>query len=264
MKNGFITIYFALLGLLFGSLGNVVIYRLPRGQSLTRPARSYCPRCEHGLSWRDLVPVFSWLLLRRQCRYCGEPISARYPCVEAACAALFGLIAWYAQPLWAAGAMCVLALCLLCLALIDWDTQTLPDGLHLVIAAAGALYAALSALSGEGWPAMLRALLGAAAGAIPLLVIDLLCRLTIKKDAFGYGDMKLMAAAGLFLSWQTALLALLLAFVTGGLAALVLRRMGRLERGAYVPFVPALGLGILTAALAGEPLIAWYLGLLML
>jgi len=82
----------ALFGLLFGSFANVVSWRLPRGESLVRPG-SHCPRCDAPIAWYDNIPVLSWLVLRGRCRQCSEPISARYPLVEAASGALFLLAA---------------------------------------------------------------------------------------------------------------------------------------------------------------------------
>ena len=80
-------LFAAFAGLLVGSFLNVVAYRLPRGESLVEP-RSHCPSCETPLKPYDNIPVFSWLLLRGRCRSCGEPISARYPLVEAVTAVL--------------------------------------------------------------------------------------------------------------------------------------------------------------------------------
>src|SRR4051812_18121571 len=84
----------SLLGLLIGSFLNVVIWRVPRGESIVSPP-SACPRCGKEISARDNIPVVSWLLLRGRCRGCQEPISVRYPLVELGTAVLFGLTAWH-------------------------------------------------------------------------------------------------------------------------------------------------------------------------
>ncbi|NNJ47471.1 MAG: prepilin peptidase, partial [Acidimicrobiia bacterium] len=81
-----VAIFAAVLGLVFGSFINVVAYRVPAGQSVVSPP-SACPSCGHPIRHRDNIPVLSWLLLRGRCRDCGEPISSRYPIVEAATAA---------------------------------------------------------------------------------------------------------------------------------------------------------------------------------
>ncbi len=85
----------AVVGATLGSFMNVVVYRLPRRMSLSRPA-SRCPKCEHPIRWHDNVPVFGWLLLRGRCRDCGNPIAARYPLVEGLVALVAGAIAWRA------------------------------------------------------------------------------------------------------------------------------------------------------------------------
>jgi leader peptidase (prepilin peptidase)/N-methyltransferase len=130
-------VFAAVFGLNIGSFLNVVIWRLPRGGSLTVPAWSYCPRCEHRLGGWDLVPVFSFLALRAKCRYCHAPISWRYPAIEALTAALFVAVAWRfsgAQDL-AAGLdiafNCLFVAVLICVFFIDLEFFVIPDGLNV-------------------------------------------------------------------------------------------------------------------------------------
>ena len=139
-----------LLGLLLGSFLNVVISRLPAGGSVIRP-RSRCPRCEHTIRWHDNIPLLSWLLLRRRCRDCGEPISWRYPAVELASGVWLALVAVRALPLLTPGlategvvagvvsalGLATLGLLLIALIVIDWQHQLLPDALTLPGIAAG-------------------------------------------------------------------------------------------------------------------------------
>ena len=123
----FIYVYSGLAGLIIGSFLNVVIWRLPRGQSLVQPPSS-CPVCGHRLHARDLVPVFSWFLLRRRCRYCGARISARYPAVEAATGALYVLtLAGYGLT-WIALAGMIVLPALLALGLILLDAARVRTG----------------------------------------------------------------------------------------------------------------------------------------
>ena len=118
------------LGLCVGSFLNVVVHRLPQGESLLRPG-SHCPACAPPLRARDNVPVLSWLWLRGRCAHCGARISSRYPALEVACAVLFvGVASRYgAQPMtllgWGFGAA------LLAAALIDFDHQIIPDEISL-------------------------------------------------------------------------------------------------------------------------------------
>jgi leader peptidase (prepilin peptidase)/N-methyltransferase len=88
-----IVAFAAVLGALVGSFLNVVLWRVPRGESIVHPP-SHCPECGHELGPLELVPVLSWVALRGRCRHCGVHISARYPLVELAVALLFGVVAW--------------------------------------------------------------------------------------------------------------------------------------------------------------------------
>ena len=171
-----------LLGALIGSFANVVIHRWPRGESVVRP-RSRCPRCQHVLGPLELVPVLSWLVLRARCRSCRNPISARYPLVEAAMAVGFALLAW-AHPLLEAGAtalpLMALYAMLLMAALIDLDTYLLPDGLTIPAAFVGMAGAFLYAPD-RGLPSPSEAVLGAAVGAGVLVLINRVGSLVLRR-----------------------------------------------------------------------------------
>lgn len=173
-----------ILGGLIGSFGNVVIWRVPRNESIVFPG-SHCPNCNHRLGPLELVPVLSWLALRGRCRHCGAPISPRYPLVEAAMAALFVAVAlrWppltagaAALPLWAVLAMLVMA------ALIDVDHYILPDGLTLPATALGILGAFLTS-SAPDLPTPAAALVGALAGAGVLVLINRVGALVLRRFA---------------------------------------------------------------------------------
>jgi leader peptidase (prepilin peptidase)/N-methyltransferase len=252
MPQSILIIYSALLGLCFGSFANSLIYRWPRNESIVTPP-SHCPACKHRLEARDLIPVVSWLLLKARCGYCKERISARYPLVEAVCALLFACAAWQAAAWPDIIPLCVLVFALLTVSVIDWDTQEIPDGLLITGATAGILWVAASHFfSGLNAPGVIDALLGAGAGALPLFLLDRLVLLLIKKDGFGFGDVKLMAVAGLFLGWQMVLVSFFLAFIAGGMYAAFLLFSGRSKRGTYMPFGPFLAAGVLAALWWGE------------
>jgi leader peptidase (prepilin peptidase) / N-methyltransferase len=172
------------LGALIGSFGNVVVHRWPQGLSVVRP-RSRCPRCERTLGPLDLVPIVSWLALRARCRSCGEPISARYPLVEAAMATGFVVLA-LAFPIETAGLsvlpLLVLFAMLLIAALIDLDTYLLPDALTLP-AVAVALLGTLLYAPGLGLPTLPEALFGAAIGAGVLVLINRIGGLVLRRFA---------------------------------------------------------------------------------
>ena len=142
----------ALLGLFVGSFLNVVIYRVPKGESVVRP-RSRCPGCGTQLAEYDNVPVVSWLVLRGRCRTCREPISVRYPVVEALTALVFGLMAWHFGWVWVLPAFLYLGAMGIALAAIDIDTQRLPDVIvKPSYAVAAVLLGALRPSTGTGAP----------------------------------------------------------------------------------------------------------------
>ena len=118
------------LGLMIGSFLNVVIYRLPRDESLVSPG-SHCPGCGAAVAWYDNVPVLAYLWLRGRCRRCGAGISWRYPAVELLVGALFLAIAWRfgLQPMTLLS--CAFAAALVAAAVIDFDHQIIPDEISL-------------------------------------------------------------------------------------------------------------------------------------
>jgi leader peptidase (prepilin peptidase)/N-methyltransferase len=259
----FANICAVMFGLCLGSFANVVIYRVPLGKSIVTPP-SACPACGARLTLLDLVPVFSWLLLRGRCRHCKAGVSARYPLVETACALLFLCMALYAGLTPDIIPLCLMAFVLLCVSVIDRDTQEIPDGLLIFGAAVGALWVAGGALLplipqlGLAFalaPAWHDALLGVVAGGLPLLLLDRVVILLLKKDGFGYGDMKLMAMAGLFIGWQGMPAAFFFAFISGAVYAAALMLTKRAQRGAYMAFGPFLCAGVLLALWLGE----WFL-----
>lgn len=238
---------FFLLGLFTGSFLNVVIYRLPRGETIIW-GRSYCPACGLALAWYDLVPVLSYLALRGRCRYCGTPISPRYLLVELLTGAVFVALFYRFGPTPALAKYLFLGAVLIAAAFIDLEHYLIPN--RLVLAGlAGAVILGFAARDVGTWPA----LAGCAAGAGFLSVVAV-----ISKGGMGGGDVKLAAVVGLFLGWPLVALALFLAVAAGGLAAsllLLLRVKGRKDP---VPFAPFIAVGTLTATLWGLYIIDWY------
>jgi leader peptidase (prepilin peptidase)/N-methyltransferase len=252
-------------GLVFGSFANVVIWRLPRGESLVAPG-SRCPRCGLRIAWYDNVPVLSWLALRGRCRACGEPISVRYPLVEAASGIL-----WAAAALrWGASLRTLFAIVLfyllLILSAIDIDHRRLPNPLVALLAAIGAVGVGASVLGALGCP-LVGAITGAAAvrqaalglaigGGVPLLAALAYERIR-GRAGLGMGDVKLLAALGLYVG-PYVLITLFLGSVFGSVVGLATRR--RVPDTA-VPFGPYLAAGAVVTALWGEQLLTAYLRL---
>jgi leader peptidase (prepilin peptidase) / N-methyltransferase len=241
--------YAAVLGAIFGSFFNVVAYRLPRRESLSRP-RSRCPRCETPIKPYDNVPILSWLALRGKCRACGTRISARYPLVEAGTAALCALVV-VAKGL-DADALLGLALVLLMVpvALIDLDTQIIPNSLMWIGAAVAPALVLLTAPDD-----IVEHLIAAVAGGGFFLLAVL-----AYPRGMGVGDIKLAGVLGLFLGRAVGP-AIFIALISGTLVgALIMARKGvAAGRKTKVPFGPFLALGGVIALFAGDAMVDWYL-----
>jgi leader peptidase (prepilin peptidase)/N-methyltransferase len=140
--------------------------------------------------------------------------------------------------------------------MIDWDTQEIPDSLLIFATIIGIAYIAFPFFTES--PNWLEALMGVAVGFIPLYAADKVSLFILKKDGFGYGDMKLMAVVGMFLGWQLILTAFYLAFITGSLYAIYLLLTKRIQKGGYFAFGPFLCLGILLAIWFGASINEWF------
>lgn len=239
-----------IFGLMFGSFLNVVIHRLPRGESLATPA-SHCPGCNEPVKPYDNIPVLSWLMLRGKCRSCGERISPRYPLVEALTAALYVavlLAKGVDSDAWLGLAFVTV---LVPVAFIDIDHRIIPN--KLMALGAVAAPAILLATNPDKLPE--HAIAGVAAGGF------LLAALLAYPAGMGMGDVKLAAVMGLFLGRSVGP-AMLVALVSGVLvgAAIMARKGAREGRKTAVPFGPFLALGGLVGLFAGPEIVHWYLG----
>ena len=239
----------AVMGAIFGSFLNVVAYRLPRGESLSRP-RSRCPGCQTPIRPYDNVPVLSWLVLRGRCRTCGVSISARYPLVEAGTALLCALVVVARGFDQDALLGLVLVLLLVPITLIDLDHRIIPN--KLVLLGAVTAPAILLAVSPEDLPEHLIA--AVAAGGFFLLAALAYPR------GMGMGDVKLAAVLGLFLGTAVGS-AIFIALLSGTLVGIaVIARKGATEgRKTAVPFGPFLALGAVCALFAGDAMVHAYL-----
>jgi leader peptidase (prepilin peptidase) / N-methyltransferase len=244
-----------LLGLIIGSFLNVVIWRVPRGESIAAPP-SHCPRCQTPIAPRDNVPVLSWLLLRGRCRHCSEPISARYPAVELGTGVLFAAMAIRFGVSAVLPAYLYLAAISVALALIDFDTKKLPNAIVLPsYGVAGALLTVSAAVAGD-WADLLRAALGMVAlyGFYFLLVL-------IYPKGMGFGDVKLAGVLGLYLGylgWGPLLVGLMLGFFSGGAIGAALMATRRATRKSQIPYGPFMLFGALVAVFWGAAFADWY------
>ena len=227
-----VVVFAGLLGLLIGSFLNVVVHRVPRGESVVSPP-SACPTCSTEIRARHNVPVLGWLVLRGRCYDCGTPIGARYPLVEAGTGALFALAGWrFADQPLLLGAYLFFAAVAVALALIDLDVHRLPN---TIVLPAYPVLAALLALGVEG-ESLLRA-----AGGAALLVAFFFLVAGVAPGAMGFGDVKLAGVVGgvtAYLSWGALLTAAFGAFLVGSLVGLLLMVGKRAGRKTAVPFGP--------------------------
>ena len=240
-----------LLGLVVGSFLNVVIWRVPRGESIVRPG-SHCPSCGHAVRARDNVPVLSWLLLRGSCRDCGEPISPRYPLVELLTGVLFALMAWRFDATAVLPAYLYLTAIGVALAAIDLDTRRLPNVLTLPSYPVGlALLAVAAGVEGTWSP-----LLGAVLGAVALFAFYFLLAL-VYPAGMGFGDVKLAGVLGMYLGWLgwgVVVVGGFLGFLIGAVVGVGLMAVGRARRRTAIPFGPSMVAGAFVAILAGQAL----------
>jgi leader peptidase (prepilin peptidase) / N-methyltransferase len=236
-----------IVGAVVGSFLNVVIHRLPRGESLVHP-RSRCPSCGTQIAEYDNVPIVSWLALRGRCRHCGAPISPRYPVVELLTALTFAavvLVRGFDNDL-------ILELpfvaALIALAGIDFDHKLLPNKIVYPLAAYGLIATALVERDD------LLEHVVAGAGAFAFLLVAVLAY----PRGMGMGDVKLAGAMGLYLG-ASVIPALLVAFLTGSIAGVViLAREGAAARKKAIPFGVFLAIGGIVGVLAGPELIDLY------
>lgn len=250
----------AVLGLVVGSFLNVVIARVPAGESVVQP-RSRCPACRHEIRSRDNVPVLSWLLLRGRCRDCGRRISVRYPVVELLTAAVFGTLALRLGLAPELPAFLYLGAVGVALALIDLDTKRLPDALTLPSYLVGVVLLSGAVLLGADAGLLLRAVLGMAA------LFAFFFGLAFAYPAgMGFGDVKLAGVLGLFLGWVgwgALLVGAFTGFLLGGVVGVVVVLRKRGGRKTAIPYGPFMLLGAFLAVLVGQPLFDAYLGLML-
>jgi leader peptidase (prepilin peptidase)/N-methyltransferase len=247
----------ALLGLIIGSFLNVVVWRVPRGESVVRPG-SHCPGCQREIRPRDNLPVLSWLLLRGRCRDCDTAISARYPLVEVVTAALFGLTAAWFGLSWELPAFLYLAAITVALTLIDLDVKRLPNAIVLPSYVVGlVLLGGAAAITGE-WEALLRAGLGMVAMFAFFFVLAL-----IYPAGMGFGDVKLAGVLGLYLGWLgwgELVIGGFLGFLLGGVVGMGLMVVRKAGRKTAIPFGPFMLIGALLSVVVAVPLTDLYLG----
>jgi leader peptidase (prepilin peptidase)/N-methyltransferase len=243
----------ALFGLIIGSFANVCIHRLPLGESVVAPP-SRCPRCGAPLRWWDNLPLVSFAVLRGRCRQCSARISARYPLVEAANAALWFLLAQSHGPSVRGVATLAFATALLVLAAIDLEHQLLPD---LITLPGILLGIALSFAPASPVPP-LESVVAAVGGYVAFMCVATIWKRLRGIEALGQGDWKFAAMLGAFLGWQPLLLTVMLATCVGSVVGGLLVAAGRGHAQTKLPLGTFLGLAGIVVLFVGDPVISWY------
>lgn len=275
--------FFSLLilswGTCIGSFLNACIYRIPNGLSTVHP-RSFCPMCHMKIAWYDNIPVFTWLALRGRCRCCRTFISPRYLLVECLVGLLF-LLVWLkydmvagSRPLglaaitdWAlVPVYCLVVSGLVLGTFVDLEHLIIPDRVTLGGIVAGiALSPLVPAMHGtaDRWVALLHGAIGAASGFGLMWAIAVVGRLVFKKEAMGFGDVKLMGAIGACLGWRAVLFTLVVASFIGSAVGIALVVMRKREMQSRIPFGPYLACASLLWIYWGPMLWRAYLQLIV-
>ena len=218
-----ITVLVFIFGAMIGSFLNVVIYRIPKGESIVFPS-SKCQSCQNSLKWWHNIPIFSWLFLRGKCYFCKDKISAQYPIVEFLTGIIFLALYFKLGLVWYLPFIAVSFAALLALVMIDFKYMAVPDNVNF----AALIFALIQ-------PDFLSALMYAAIAAGGLYLIGLLSSLLARKEAMGGADVIVAGTMGALLGFPNFFVALFLSALLAMIPALVNRKTG-------VPFVPFLAL----------------------
>jgi len=252
-------------GAIIGSFLNMLIWRLPREESIL--GRSHCVSCGRTLDGWDLFPLLSYLFLRGKCRKCKAKIPFRYFLVELIAGALFVLAWHFRQP----GDLASVALLLrdwtviaafIVTFAVDWEHFLILDNVIFPAAAAVALFNLASGLLGGNWLDLsgqfFSGVIGAVLAPLPFFLLWYLS----KGRWMGFGDVKLAILLGMALGWSLAYVGIMIAVFLGGVAAVALLLSGRKTLKSKVPFGTFLTVGSLLALFYGQKILDWYLSYL--
>lgn len=249
----------AVLGLGIGSFLNVVIWRVPRKESIVRPPSS-CPRCGNELKPWHNIPVLSWVFLRGRCAFCASRISARYPLVEGLTALVFAAATWHFGTSWVLPALGYFIAVGIALSFIDWDLKILPNSLVLPSYPVMLGLLALASWNPGGasdWSALGRGLVGALS-----LVLLYGAAWWFYPKGMGFGDVKLSGVIGLTLAWfgwGALAVGAFAGFLFGGIGSVILLSIAGKSRKSQVPFGPWMILGSWFGLAVGENIWRVYL-----
>ena len=256
-----------IIGLVVGSFLNVVIYRLPNDMSLAFPP-SHCPKCNHPIKWYDNIPLLSYIILRGKCRHCHEHISIRYPLVE-----FTNTLLWFVSLMMFTNFIiptnpmswlkfivsCIICSTLLCIFFTDLDHMEIPEIFQLILLVCGLVLL----LEDVSFNNILLKVTGFIGAGLLFVITNFIYKLIRKRDGIGFGDVELMACAGLILGGYKVMLALLISCIAGAIILIIvnfIKKNG--DRNKEYPFAIFLVPGILIALFVGNYVVDWYLKLL--
>lgn len=245
--------YAVIFGLVFGSFLNVLIYRLPRNKGIVFE-RSACPKCSHQIAWYHNIPLLGYLWLRGKCAHCKQPISIRYPLVEAVNAAMYCFFLWRFGATIDAVIFSTLGSALLVIFLIDAEFQIIPDSITLpgIVVGLGVSFIP------DGLTPV-QSLVGILVGGGLLYLIALGGDFLFKKESMGGGDIKMAAMLGAFLGWQKIILIFMTSAVVGLIVSLVMLAFSAaLRKERLIPFGPFLSIAAVIAVAYGDQIIRFY------
>jgi leader peptidase (prepilin peptidase)/N-methyltransferase len=258
--NIYYLVVFFLLGISVGSFLNVIIYRVPKQISFTK-GFSHCPACNNRLKPFDLIPLLSYLVLNRKCRYCGVRISPRYFFVELLTGIVycsiflkFGLSAEFF-------AFSFFMSVLIAVFFIDYDEMIIPDGLVITGLIGGGvlyIYSTIYQFNFFGDVSWWNPILGMILGPVVILSMLIVGSLIYNAEAMGGGDVKLFAPIGLFLGWKMTIMSLFLSIVAGGILGGLLILFKIKDRKSVMPFGPFIVVGTYVTIMAGQEIFNWY------
>ena len=228
----FLYIVIFLYGIVIGSFLNVLIFRIPKKENIVQS--SHCMNCGRKLGWRDMVPVFSYIILRGRCRQCGARISIQYPLIEALNGVLY----------------CLMTSALIVIAVIDERTYQIPVSQNLFLGLLGIIMTVYD----------FRHILSHIIGAVIVSLFLYGLYYFSSGKAIGGGDIKLMAYSGLLLGAKNIIFAFILACILGSVIHTI--RMKVSKRNNLLALGPYLSAGIFIAALWGSRFWTWYLGMM--
>ncbi len=252
-------VLFGLLGAAIGSFLNVCIDRIPAGKSLVYPP-SHCDACGHRLAVKDLIPVFSYLWLRRHCRYCQATIPWRLFWVELGSGLLLAFIYWQyglSVDFAITAAYCYLFIVLM---VIDLEHKLILNKIvypAMVVALLISIFLPQSGIISLPWPGAVNGIIGGGIGFVFLLIPALIYR-----GGMGWGDVKMAALIGLITGFPLVIVSLLMGVILGGLVAGILLLLKKKKRKEPIPFGPFLAVATIVTLLWGSNILNWYLGLL--